>query len=279
LALAACLALGGCSQTLLLEDHPLAGRIWDAHVGTFVSQADLLARLPAARHVILGETHDNPRHHELQRRVLDSLAPAGRRTLAMEQFDSEYQHALDAATTRRANAEVLADAGRLDRKGWDWPRYKPLVEFALDHDWPIAAANLSRVEARRILADPSITGLAPAPPALRAALERDLVEGHCGSQPDTKRLAAMVETQRARDARMAAALKGPSVLITGNGHARRDRGVPLYIKDGGSVLSIAFMEVEDGKNEPHAYFDGFASAASFDYIWFTPRAVRRDPCL
>src|SRR5690349_16481807 len=72
-ALAACAALGACSHAMVLEHHPLAGKIWDVRAGAFVSQRDLLARLPSAPQVILGETHDNPEHHRLQRVVLDSL--------------------------------------------------------------------------------------------------------------------------------------------------------------------------------------------------------------
>ena len=255
----------------MLQDHPLAGAIWDARAGAFVSQQELLARLPAATHVILGETHDNPVHHRLQRLALDSLASAGRRTLAMEQFDAEHQAALDVAQTRGADAEALADAGRLDRKGWDWPLYRPLVQFAVDHGWRVVAANLSRTEARKIVTDPAASGLAPPPHGLKAALEQDLVDGHCGNRPEARRLAGMIEAQRARDARMAAVMKGPTVLIAGNGHARRDRGVPSYLPAGG-VLSIAFVEVEADKRSPQDY------AQDFDYLWFTPRAVREDPC-
>lgn len=263
-ALAAAL-LSSCAHA-----PPLEGRIWDTHAARFVSPEALYQRASRARHVILGETHDNAEQHRLQRVVLDALAGTPR-VLAMEQFDSEHQAAIDAA--RPAGVEALADAGRFDRKGWNWPLYRPLVEFALEHGWPIAAANLSRGEARAVVADPARSGLPPAPPAVQAALERDIVEGHCGKPPDPRRLAGMVEAQRARDARMAAVIRGRrSVLIAGNGHARPDRGVPLYLGDG-DVVSIAFTEVEPGRRSPRDY-----EAGSYDYLWFTPRAAREDPC-
>ena len=108
---------------------------------------------------------------------------------------------------------------------------------------------------------------------MRGALERDIIDGHCGAAPEAKRLAGMVEAQRARDARMASVLKSESVLIAGSGHARRDRGVPLYLPSD-DLISIAFMEVEPGMARPQ----DFADAASYDYLWFTPRAARDDPC-
>ncbi len=228
--------------------------------------------------MILGEVHDNPEHHRLQRRALEALAAHGpRRTLAMEQFDGEHQAALDAARARGAGASALADAGRFDRKGWGWEMYRPLVEFAVERGWPLAAANLSRSEARAIVADPRVRDLPPGS-RLREALERDLIEGHCGNRPPAARLAGMVAAQRARDARMARAIaQAPSVLIAGNGHARKDAGAPRYLPDA-DVVSIALIEVDPGKASPADYLDGFATRASFDYLWFTPRFDRPDPC-
>jgi len=266
-------ALAACAHVEVAH-HPLTGMIWDTRASAFVPPGQLFEGASRARHVILGETHDNAEHHRLQRVTLEALAARGeKRVLAMEQFDSEYQAAIDAARAARGDAETIADAGHFDRKGWNWPLYRPLVQFALDHGWPLAAANLSRGEARAVVADPGRSGLPPAEPSVRSALEHDIIDGHCGAAPEPKRLAGMVEAQRARDARMASVLKDRSVLIAGSGHARRDRGVPLYLADR-DLISIAFMEAEPGKARPQDYAD----AASYDYLWFTPRAVRDDPC-
>lgn len=262
------LLLAGCAHS---PQATLVGRIWDVRAARFVTADELFARASRAQHVILGETHDNPEHHRLQRLALERLA--GPRALAMEQFDSDYQAAIDAAPRR---PEAIADAGRFDRKGWNWPLYQPLVEFAVEHHWPIIAANLSRAEARRIIRDPSASGLPPAP-ALAEELARDIADSHCGKAPEPKLLAGMVQAQRARDARMAASLKGRTVLIAGNGHARRDRGVPLYLP-GQDILSIGFIEVEAENRSPRDYLTGLFSPASFDYLWFSARAEREDPC-
>jgi uncharacterized iron-regulated protein len=271
LGTAALVALSACAHAP--KDPALSGKIWDPRAQAFVPAGEMFQRAAQAAHVILGETHDNPEHHRLQRVALEALAARGLvRVLAMEQFDSEYQPAIDAARLRGADAEAIADAGHFDRKGWNWPLYKPLVQFALERGWPIVAANLSRSEARTIVADPARSGLPPAPPTVKAALERDIIEGHCGAAPEPKRLAGMVEAQRARDARMASVMKDRTVLIAGNGHARRDRGVPLYLA-GADVVSIAFTEVEDDKRSARDY-----GAESYDYLWFTASAARADPC-
>jgi uncharacterized iron-regulated protein len=244
----------------------------------------MLERAVQSRLVILGETHDNPEHHRLQARILAAMLQAGRSpALAMEQFDHEHQTALDAARRHgERDPERIADAGRLERKGWSWPDYRPLVELAIANDLPIVAANLSREEARSLarMGRPA-EGLGPANSELRARLERDLVEGHCGRRPAT--LAGLIEAQRARDAHMAAALERSgergAVLIAGAGHARRDRGVPIYLPAAArkQLLVIAFVEVESGRSELGAYA-GEGLVASYDVVVFTPRAARVDPC-
>ncbi|HEY5896275.1 MAG TPA: ChaN family lipoprotein, partial [Burkholderiales bacterium] len=77
--------LAGCAHDPRLQDHPLVGRIWDARAARFVPAEEVFDRAARARHVILGETHDNPEHHRLQLAVLNALGGQPR-TLAMEQF-------------------------------------------------------------------------------------------------------------------------------------------------------------------------------------------------
>jgi uncharacterized iron-regulated protein len=76
---------------------------------------------------------------------------------------------------------------------------------------------------------------------------------------------------------------GSAILIAGNGHVRNDRGVPWYIRQRApdrKVVSVMLVEVEDGRNYAEAYVprdpDGKPAA---DYIIFTPRAEREDPCV
>ena len=283
---AALALLAGCAGMWLspLErDHPLVGSIWDARRQTTVARDEVLQRATASRFVILGETHDNPDHHRLQAEILAAMVRGGRApALAMEQFDREHQPALDAARRRgERDAERIADAGAFDRKGWNWAAYRPLVDLAAANRLPLVAANFSRAEARALMRQgrPG-EGLASADPQLRAAIERDIVEGHCGMHLPPAMVSGMVEAQRARDAAMAASMESEkqtdAVLIAGAGHARLDRGAPYYLSAAAreGLLVIAFMEVETGAADPRAY----VSDGSYDLVWFTPRAAREDPC-
>jgi uncharacterized iron-regulated protein len=105
-------------------------------------------------------------------------------------------------------------------------------------------------------------------------------EGHCGESPRNI-LAGMVAAQRARDAIMAQALQAhaPAVLIAGNGHVRRDFGVPHYLAhypQGDDVRVVGFIEVDAATRAPTDYVT--AGAPEYDYIVFTPRTPRPDPC-
>jgi uncharacterized iron-regulated protein len=212
----------------------------------------------------MGEVHDNPAHHEARAALLrDWLRERQQRPAAVvfEQLDREHDDALaeaqragraaaDGGGGRRAGnaqaggqatVEHLLDAARFDRAGWGWPAHRPLFEAALDGNARWIAANFSRASARALRRDSGV----PLDPALQAvvesarwsddaqaALERALSRGHCGALPESA-LPAVVRAQRLRDAALALPLldaaERPSVLLAGNGHVRRDFGVPRYL--------------------------------------------------
>lgn len=264
------------------SDHPqgqaLEGRIWDVAAGSFVGADVLYQRAAASRYVLLGERHDSAHHHAGQLAVLQALAERGvAPALALEQMDAVHQSALSAAQAAGVNdPEALADAGHLNRKGWDWSMYKAPIAYAAQRQWRLLAANLSRPDARDIALGKVVPNLPAMDGAQRTLIENDIVQGHCGQRPEPERLNGIVLAQRARDAQMAKTLdsvQGPVALIAGSGHVRADRAVPRYLAESHRALVIAFVEVEDGKLAPGEY-----DTAGFDLLWFTPATPRPDPC-
>ena len=280
------LLLGACaSPRLMLSDHPLAGRIWDPGANRFVGEDEVAGRIDASDIVLLGETHDNPAHHEIQLRLLEKAASRRRPALALEPIDSEHQAAIDAA---RDSAEAIAKAGKV-ASSWEWNLYAPLVSFALVRGLPIVAANLSRPRAREIGAQglESLGAQEPRRLALEttwnaqrnATLRKILMDAHCGK--DFPHIDGMIVSQRARDAVMADRIlaRAPVVAIIGRGHARKDFGVPIYLAQrapGRKVLSIGLVEVQEKVARPADYDE--AAPDVHDLVWFTPRAERKDPC-
>lgn len=279
--------------------HPLAGRIWDARQGAFVSEQELWAAVRGARLVLLGEVHDNPDHHLLQARLVRAMTAPGRRpAIAFEMLDETQQPALDALPEGgKPNPDVVRDAVGWNQSGWpDFALYRPIFEAALDAGLPIVGANLPRSRIR----EASRKGMEALPPAVRGRIERqgplapavlaemrtEMADSHCGELPESM-LEPLVLGQRARDAQMAerlaaAATKDGAILITGSGHARRDRGVPSYLSpeelEAGPVLALAFQEVDPEKLRPEEYEAAAREPRRVDYVVFTPGAAREDQC-
>jgi len=273
----------------------LEGTIWLPASSKAVGIEALMERVQAAGIVILGESHDNPRHHALQARMVERIAAAGRRPVtAFEMIDTDQQAKLTAA---RSDLAGLGETMDWERRGWpDWAWYRPIAEATLAAGGDLVAANLPRDLGRQIARQTEAAdtterfGLdTPLPPAEAEAMAEDIRTGHCNLLPEPA-IAGMVRVQRARDAAMAETLAeqaarpevSPVVLIAGAGHARTDHGVPARLHalvPGIVTFSVAFIEVEEGQTAPASYAGQFgAKRLPFDAVWFTPRAEREAPC-
>jgi uncharacterized iron-regulated protein len=254
--------------------------------------------------LLLGEVHDNPEHHRLRAEGLRQwLASGPPTTVLFEQMDRDRNPAVRAAqaeanpAVRRdpARLQDLADrvalAGGLSAQGWGWPLHRPIVEACLAAGASIGGANLPLTEVRGIVRG----GLSAAPadvrsaiegdsrwtPALQSTLEGLIDSGHCGVLPPA-RWPAMALAQRARDVSMALAVRdalggaagsGRVALIAGNGHVRRDLGVPHALESLGMaadrIHAVAYLE-----QGPH----DAAELRLYDQVVHTRRQPRPDPC-
>lgn len=282
--------------------HPLVGQIWAPAESRFVTPDEAVARLAAADFVLLGEQHDNPDQHRLQAWVVARLAARGRRpALAVEMLTSAQQAALDAhLAARPGDAEGIGAAVGWAESGWPaWPAYAPIFAAALAADMPIRAANLPREALRQVVGEGleatlgaervAALKLKPGlPPQLAERLEDEIAASHCDQLPENM-IRPMAAAQQVRDAVMAEAMlqaaarpgRDGTILITGNGHARRDRGVPYKLAEmvpGRSVASLGLFEVAAGADSPADYGARFDGALPFDLVWFTPLADPTDPC-
>ena len=249
--------------------------------------AQEMARRPV---VLLGEVHDNAAQHAARAAALRRLLAAGARpAIAFEQFDREKQADIDRARREpppagRTLAEQVIEQARPARSGWDWNLYRPFVELALEYDLPIVAANLSRADAMRVAGQGFAAvfdeatrvhfALDALPPALLAAHERAVDDGHCNRMP-AEALPTMARAQIARDLVLAQAIRPHfergAVLLTGNGHARNDIGTPFFLSEAerSRVVTIGLLE----RAAP-----GGEWAKRFDVAFSTPVQAREDPC-
>jgi uncharacterized iron-regulated protein len=232
--------------------------------------------------LLLGEVHDNAAGHrarfeELKRRVLAGWRPA----IAMEQFDEGSQALLTRA--QRDCADPACIVRVMEGPRWDWDLYKPVLDLALTYDLPLLAANLSRADASRVVRDGFGTTFDAAtiaayklhqlPADIVAAQQREIVASHCNMLPEMM-VGGMVNAQIARDVMMAKVVRAEAsrgvVLLAGNGHVRKDIGVPRWLNATTPVLSVSTVAyVEKGDQ---------VSAGEYDTSTVLAPHVRPDPC-
>jgi uncharacterized iron-regulated protein len=261
--------------------------------GVLLTEAALVAELAKAQIVVIGEVHDNPVHHARQARLVRALQPQG---IAFEMVPEASEEGVQTFLAQGGARGEIGPAIGWERLGWpDWDIYAPVFEAAPGAY--VAGGGVARRELRAAAevgaatvygAGASDVGLdQPLDPVTRIELEDEMIAAHCNKLP---RQAAgnMVETQRLRDARFAAAVRralaegggGRAVLITGNGHARTDRGVPAFLRvaePGMTVLSVGMIETDNGA-DAGADHGAASGGLPFDYIWLSDRAERPDPC-
>lgn len=292
--------------------HPLCGRIHIAEASRLKDHAkncewkgwmsmreDVRATVVAGGAVLFGEVHDNPLHHELRSR----LGLSSYFSTVFEQVSADKAAALEAFAVDTksgytdASLEKFKTAVDWGNSGWQSYNYDPLLTAALKAQTPIFAGDADRDTIKKIAKEGA--GVLSADEKVRLKLDSglgdkadaasldDLYESHCKAMP-REALVNMAFAQRYRDAVLAdsalnaIAKRGATVVLTGNSHVRKDRGVPWYIHarmPEKKTLSILLVEVEDGKTDPEAYVpkdpDGKPAA---DFIVFTPRAERKDQC-
>lgn len=274
----ACLALAWALALTCLPASAHA-RIIDLQTRTEISEDQLAERLQSQDIVLLGELHDNPGHHALRGRLIARIA-GPQTTVVAEQLP---------APARVATGGPLLDdleAAGFSAEGWAWPLHQPLFDAVRQSGAPLIGGNLPKGFSRQLMKQGTAALDAPLADAYRRAplsadavraLDADLVSGHCGKLPE-KYLAPMRLVQRATDVSLAHALLShrPSVLVAGNGHVRKDYGVPQVLGALAPSLKISAVGFyEDDMDAPELLQ---SLAGRYDYLWLTEGTERSDPC-
>jgi len=264
---------------------PDSTEVLEAVTGRALTTAELLGRVAAADFVLLGEVHDNAAHHQVRGALLG--AAGTRPAVVFEQF---ARSAAPIPPPAAGEMEPWLDAHGFDRKNWRWPLHAPVVDAAIARAGTLWGSGLSRETLRSVVR----AGMDSAPAELRrlleqapldsaatAAIDAELMEGHCGKLPASM-MPGMRAAQVVRDASMADALlaggtAGPAWLIAGDGHVRMDMGVPRLLRaaaPGKRILAVGLLE-----RGTESAVAGAATGRLYDVIIITPPAGREDPCL
>ena len=135
--------------TSLAAQSYVPQRVFDSAASQFTDFESMVAAIARADVVFVGEQHDDPNTHRLERALLDGLARRrGDVILSLEMFERDVQDRLNQFSRGALpEADFLASSR-------PWPRYatdyKPLVDLAVERKWPIVAANSPRPIASEI---------------------------------------------------------------------------------------------------------------------------------
>jgi uncharacterized iron-regulated protein len=234
----------------------------DASVGRRVA-----ALLPADA-LLLGEQHDAPEHHVIERETVEALVERGRlAALALEMAEEGNGTGyLD----RTASESQVRTALSWDDKAWSWSDYGPAVMIAVHAGVPVVGANLPRERMKDAMADVSLD--AQLGDAARAAQQEAVRAGHCNLLPESQ-IVPMTRIQIARDRAMAQAIvkarvPGKTVLLlSGAGHTTKALGVPQHLPTDISVKAVQLRAGPPGERGP-----------AFDSVWRTPALPEKDYC-
>lgn len=277
-----------------LTDHELVEKIWQVKSKQFVDKQKLVDDMRNKEYVLLGETHDNPMHHNYQAWAIEQLKMAGRdMTVAFEMIDSERGEALK--DLKITSSDDVFDAVQWEKSGWPQRSiYRPVFDAAINAGFNIVAANIARKELMKY----TMQGESALPKAIKTQLDNNplseeaeanlrigIIESHCQMLPE-EMVPTMMLGQRVRDITISNSLvannkKDGVVLIAGSGHAQQN-GVPVYLNSqdqSATHISIAWMEVDERLSAPEEYSNYWGMEdLPFDYVWFTARIDRPDPC-
>lgn len=252
-----------------------------------VVAADISQPFEAAEIVVLGEIHDNAAHHVNQAHIVQMLQPDA---LVFEMIGPS--RALSITEQSRRSASTLEELLEWNARGWpDFEMYYPI--FSAAPEAAIFGGEASTEDVRRAVTEGAsvVFGDAAALFGIDEPIDAGQLEAriklqndvHCGAMPE-ELLPGMVEAQRLRDAILAKATvaafehaksmgnEPQVVVITGNGHAREDWGVPHMLRTYfAEDMSIDIRTL--GQYEEDAPAD-----APFTSVFVTEPAVRDDPC-
>ena len=285
------------SDTQLESHNDLIGKIWDVKNEKFIDHQQLFKNISTSHYILLGETHDNLQHHNDHALLIQQIAAIQPHTaIAMEMVNSDQVNAIDKAKITSTND--LLNILENSNNNWDYRKYYASVfDSIFNAKLTIIAADLDKPELMNILRG----GFAYAPKQIQQliqnnpltdqaqeSLKLEIEATHCGMATDNMTKAMMLG-QQVRDANIAINLFKTShegapevVLISGSGHIRRDRGVPMYLHSldpANNIVSVAWLEVNNEYPNPGDYAAQWSqSQLPFDFVVFTQQTERTDPC-
>ncbi len=275
-ALVALLLSAGAAACATTSAFPPAGGVLDARNGHAAGWDDMIDDLAGVRVVYVGESHTNPEHHAIQRRILEALSERRPHlVVGLEMLQAPYQDVLD-----RWTAGELDETAFLREVNWygqwsNWSLYGPLLRLARDRRMKVVGLHLPGLGPGGVISrEISRVGLENIPPWMRARLPAEIDTGskahqksirevfgrHPGMEMDEERFQRFYQSQCSWDETFAenasrALREAPPdaalVVIAGGMHVKDFVAVPERVRrrnglDYRVVLPLESDDVPEG---------------------------------
>ncbi len=297
-----------------MRKDPLIGKIINARTGAQTDFESLIKDISTYDVIYLSEKHDNPAHHHIQHKVINSLIEKGLNpTIGFEFFSMENTPDLlnfvDAGkVTHSKKIETIIEKDLRKKLGWDthsdrlWKFYYDLLQIAKKEHLQVAGIDLPKTLKKRITRK-GINGITPIEKELIFSTQltnkayKDYMFSifkavHCGMSHG-KMQSRQYDTWVARNDKMALSIsrlhkhrKGPVVIIIGGGHTAYDLGVVNRVTAIDKTITQVNVDLKEINITPSNLLDyiqpldleGFERKPPADYLWFTQRVSYADPC-
>ncbi len=257
---------------------------------------EMIQNLKQKRIVMVGETHTNQQHHDLQLDVIRGLVESGKPVvLALEMYNATQNDQLSAWSSGQTDPKTFMEqTGYLDTWGHNYRYYKDIFDYAREQQIPMYGANVDRKYASKIgkgglqsLTNEEIKLL---PHIDTSTIEHKfliniLMEGMGASMPQFFR--NMYPAQCLWDCAMGegaiqAAYLHPNatvVLLAGSGHVIYNLGIGRVLKNRSNLnfASIVPVDIEATKEDEGTSAHGMGmgdgspqrivSRSYGDYLW------------
>jgi uncharacterized iron-regulated protein len=228
---------------------------------TVVPWADFTAALARAKVVMVGETHDDPLHHQIQAEVFAAM-PSGT-VLGLEMLDHTQQPTLDSFMSGAMSEKDFADFWK-KQWGFDYSLYKPLFDAAKAKGASALALNVPRDVIRQV-ARGGLASLTPAQRSLIApriepithpkylAYVNKALDEH--GPMDPARRARMLEAQAVWNETMAWKASASQMMIAaGSGHTMYGDGIGGPLRRSGISAIVAVLPGPPSEPDAADYF-------------------------
>lgn len=157
------------------------------------SLEQILPQLADRRVVFVGESHDQYSHHLVQLAIIRALHREHKDlAIGVEFFQQPFQEHLDAYVAGTIDeAEMLRRTEYMERWGYDYRLYRPILQYAREYRIPLVALNVPRELTKRV-AEQGIAALSEEERARLPEIDR-------GNERYRERLRALYESHPARE--------------------------------------------------------------------------------